>query len=107
LSERLMKRRATPTTATPAHSRAPRCSPSATWESTSSSTIPDTKIGCTTEIGTSERATICRANPPSIEANPATHAGEDATERTRCTSRRACTSGRRASPCFSSTKPTL
>ena len=102
-----MASRATPTRPTAAHSRRPRRSFSATWDSTSSTTIPDTKIGWTTEIGTRDSATTCRARPPSIEQNPMTQTGDDSTEVTRWPSRRACTESMSPSACFSRTNPTL
>lgn len=105
--ERLMESRARATSAIAAHSRRPRCSFNVTWLSTSSTTMPDTKIGWTTEMGTSERASTWSPRPTSIEQNPITHTGEDTTEPTRCHRRRAWTDSMSPSACFSKTKPTL
>ncbi len=105
--DRLIASSATPTSAIAAHSRRPRRSFSVTWLSTRSTTIPDTKMGWTTEIGTSDSATTWSPRPSSIEQNPITQTGEESTEPSRWRSRRAWTDSISPNPCFSSTKPTL
>jgi hypothetical protein len=72
-----MQRRATPTSAMASHSRRPSRSFSVTWESTSSTTMPETKIGWTTDMGASDSAITWSPRPASIEQNPITQMGED------------------------------
>ena len=89
----------------PSQSTVGRRSCSTKCDSTSKRTIPEAKIGWTTEIGAKDRASPWQTRPSSEQAQPSSHGGEPNRVRSISQTCRAWSSGSRCRAIFSTTVP--